>query len=102
MNHYAKAIEIITQQENEAYEIMVEIAKHNPGAVVRAYLRIHPPEPNKIGLPAEALTIKVAEIMKQGGHGALATAVKLVRGRSFMSLKEAKDFVDTITARLAQ
>jgi ribosomal protein L7/L12 len=40
--------------------------------------------------------------MKQGGPGALVKAIKLVRATSFMSLKEAKDFVDTITARLSQ
>lgn len=42
MNHYSAAIKIINNKNIDWHDLVVEIATHNPSAVVAAYARLNP------------------------------------------------------------
>jgi ribosomal protein L7/L12 len=42
MNHYSAAIKIITDKSIDWHDLIVEIATHNPSAVVAAHARLNP------------------------------------------------------------
>jgi len=84
MSYYAKAIDILTNPETDFRDIVIQIAKMNPQAVVDA-----------VGFnPWERKCIPLIRADKKIG------AIKLCRELTGIPLKEAKDAVEELMERM--
>ena len=84
--YHKKAIDIITNPGTNFAALCVEIAKHNPHALIRADFALkHGDYIDEIKAALEISTLE---------------AVKVCRRHTGMSLREAKDFVDSLDAKL--
>ncbi len=86
MNYYPKAIEIITDSSgftNKA--LLIEVAKHNPCAIVRA---------NEAILKRKNKSSWIEKVRPVVANGRKIEAIKLCRELTGLGLKEAKGAVE--------
>lgn len=83
MNYYREAIDVITKHRDESEIILIEVAKANPGAVVKAFNTIYHEEWHKDIIPLLKVDRKIQ-------------AIKLCRELTGMGLKEAKEACEAI------
>lgn len=89
MNRYAQAIEVVTNPICDFRALVIEIAKRNPGAVVKAALAINDPA-----------RLWLKEVDGYLHTGQKISAIKLWRAETGLGLKEAKDAVEARQAEL--
>ena len=85
MNYYAKAMDIIGDPTIDFRKICVNIAKSHPSVLVKASPK------NSTQLDAQQ---KVKDCLEASAN--VIEAIKLYRRLTGLSLREAKDFVDSI------
>lgn len=83
MNYYSRAIEILTKHDNLAKDILIEIAKSNPSAIIKGYNSLNHPNWQDEVLP----------ILRSGQK---INAIKRCRELTGMGLKEAKQAVEEL------
>lgn len=89
-NYYAQAIEVLSNNINDANKILFEIAKRNPKALVDAASRIYGDSDKHNDLSWKE---ECRSLMQSGER---VKAVKICRFATGMSLKEALDAVDAL------
>lgn len=90
--HFRRAIEIMVGNP-DIRALVLEVAKHNPAALVAAQKRIDAREAAKSGDAVE-------QILRSGVRGGFVAAIKKRRELTGDGLKEAKDYVDALRTRL--
>jgi len=89
MNHYAKAIGILQiVTGSEMSKIVYEVAKKNPKAFCDAYSSAFPDV-----VAVEPIWVRQGRELWPKGEQKIM-AIKLIREKTGLGLKEAKDFVD--------
>lgn len=96
MNYYSEAIEIITKNKSLASDLLVEICKFKPSAVIKAYKIIAPNIKPAIGMP-NTWKPAIEKILK---HGHYIEAIKELRALTGAGIKEAKEAVDIFRSEL--
>lgn len=85
MNYYAEVINIIANERDRAFDILVEIAKKNPASVMNAF--------RKLNLSEGAWRQKAIDSLKSNQK---IQAIKICRQGTGLSLKDAKSIIDNL------
>lgn len=88
-NYYAEAIDILTSTSMEYRKVIFEIAKSHPAIFVKAYKKAYP----DIGLTLKDYAALIHDNQP-------IAAIKLYRERTGLGLKESKEFIDKLRAKM--
>ena len=102
MSQYHKhAAEIVIRAHNDSnlsFELLTRILKDRPSAIVRAYRALSPQPSNPVAKTQNELTRVIAKECFDRNPSQTIRAIKELRARTTLSLKEAKDMIDEVRA----
>ena len=118
MNNYATAIDIVRRSSHDPLgqlDLLLEVAHKNPKAIINAHARINHPSSRQAAAvePTGKVMVRVApsfgekwetkidkglmeSVLVYIQNNQLIGAIKLVRAKTGLGLKDAKDLVETI------